>query len=424
MPSAGWSRCSRGAGRARFPATSAPATAPTAHWDVKGGVAGSAGPVTSRCRRRRKQSNGLQHDRESGQLPLQPRPRRLQQPERVGERRRHARPGTGIERRSTSGAASTTSSTAARISTTARSRSPRRGRWRAATGSRRSGCRGSRRREGIDDSQTQTAYGNFPFKTTQRQYTWQNEFALPIGALTAGYERREERVATDAGFATTSRNTDSVFGIYQLRVDAQAVQANLRYDESSQYGGETTGAIAYGYRSEPCLRASPPATAPASRRRRSTISTTRASPIRIWCRRPRATSKAASTGAARWPARASTRALIGYRNKFSELIVFQCDIDFNCAPHNVDRATLEGVTLGVDLRTDDGATVAASLDVQSPAERPHRQAAAAARAAARRADRRVSAGPGAARPRARRVVAALRRSGEPREDGRLRASSI
>src|SRR5207249_3680642 len=105
--------------------------------------------------------------------------------------------------------------------------------------------------EGIDDSQTQTGFGSFPFKTTQRQYTWQNELALPLGALTAGYERREERLATNVDFATTSRNTDSVFGIYQLRVDAQALQANLRHDQSSQYGGETTGAIAYSYRPVP-----------------------------------------------------------------------------------------------------------------------------------------------------------------------------
>ena len=108
--------------------------------------------------------------------------------------------------------------------------------------------------QGIDDSQTQTGFGNSPFKTTQRQYTWQNEFALPVGALTAGYERREERVDTDAAFATTSRDTDSLFGIYQLRVDAHALQANLRHDESSQYGGKTTGAIAYSYRLAPAWR--------------------------------------------------------------------------------------------------------------------------------------------------------------------------
>jgi vitamin B12 transporter len=57
---------------------------------------------------------------------------------------------------------------------------------------------------------------------------------------------------------------------------------------------------------------------------------------------------------------------IAYRNRVSQLIIFQCDADFNCAPHNVNRATLKGVTLGLDARADNGATVAASLDIQSP----------------------------------------------------------
>jgi vitamin B12 transporter len=35
-------------------------------------------------------------------------------------------------------------------------------------------------------------------------------------------------------------------------------------------------------------------------------------------------------------------------------------------PQNVDRAALDGVTLGAEVRTSDGATIAASLDVQSP----------------------------------------------------------
>lgn len=48
-----------------------------------------------------------------------------------------------------------------------------------------------------------------------------------------------------------------------------------------------------------------------------------------------------------------------------QLIVFQCDADFNCAPFNVDRATLEGVTLGVDLGWRD-TRIKASVDLQNP----------------------------------------------------------
>ena len=52
----------------------------------------------------------------------------------------------------------------------------------------------------------------------------------------------------------TARNTNSVFGIYQLSYGAGSLQANLRRDDSSQYGGKTTGAVAIGYQFAPSFR--------------------------------------------------------------------------------------------------------------------------------------------------------------------------
>ena len=218
---------------------------------------------------------------------------------------------------------------------------------------------------GIDDSQTQTAYGNSPFKTTQRQYAWQNEITLPAGMLTAGVERREEQVATDAGFATTERNTNSLFGIYQLRVEEHALQANLRRDDSTQYGGKTTGAFTYGYRFAPSLRVTAGyATGFKAPSFNDLYYPGFANPDLV----PE-TSKNLEAGVY-WNgdvagASLEARAIV-YRNRVSQLIVFQCDANFSCAPHNVDRATLEGVTLGLEARNDGGATIAASLDLQSP----------------------------------------------------------
>ena len=108
--------------------------------------------------------------------------------------------------------------------------------------------------EGSDDSVSQTSFGNSPFKTTQRQYFWQNDLTLPLGALALILERREEHLSTDADFAVTQRNTNSATGVYQLRYDAFALQANLRRDDSSQYGGKTTGGIALGYKLSPAWR--------------------------------------------------------------------------------------------------------------------------------------------------------------------------
>ena len=218
---------------------------------------------------------------------------------------------------------------------------------------------------GIDDSKTESAFDDFPFKTTQRQYVWQNEFTLPLGALTAGFERREEHLATTAGFAVTDRDTNSLFGIYQLRIDGHALQGNLRRDDSNQYGDKTTGSIAYGYRFTPAWRVT------------AGYSTGFKAPSFNDLYYPGfsnpdlvpETSKNLE-GGVYWNGNVGAATLelraIGYRNRVSQLIIFQCDIDFNCAPHNVNRATLEGVTLGLEARADNGATLSASLDIQSP----------------------------------------------------------
>ena len=220
--------------------------------------------------------------------------------------------------------------------------------------------------EGLDDSQTDTADGSFPFKTKQRQYTWQNDFTLPFGTLIAGYERREESLATAPGFATSSRNTDSLFGIYQLRSNAHALQANLRRDDSSQYGGKTTGAVAYGYRFSSALRIT------------AAYSTGFKAPSFNDLYYPGfsnpdlepETSKNLEAGVY-WNGSIAGAAIelrvIAYRNRVADLIVVQCDASFNCAPpFNVDRATLEGVTLGFEARGEHGTTLTASLDLQSP----------------------------------------------------------
>jgi vitamin B12 transporter len=220
--------------------------------------------------------------------------------------------------------------------------------------------------QGSDDSVSETSFGNSRFKTTQRQYFWQNDFTLPLGALGVILERREENLATDADFATTRRDTNSVTGVYQLRYDALAMQANLRRDDSNQYGGKTTGGLALGYRLSPAWRVT------------AGFNTGFKAPsfndlyypgFSNFALVPETSKNVeaglywnATEGDARWEVRA-----IGYHNQVDELIVFECDADFNCAPQNVERATLEGVTLGLDFRWRD-TRVTASLDLQNPTD--------------------------------------------------------
>ena len=76
-----------------------------------------------------------------------------------------------------------------------------------------------------DDSNSQTGFGRSRFRTRQRLYSWQNELRPGYGALTIIAERREERIDSDAGFAVTSRNTNALTGIYQLRDGPHLAQA-------------------------------------------------------------------------------------------------------------------------------------------------------------------------------------------------------
>ncbi len=98
----------------------------------------------------------------------------------------------------------------------------------------------------VDDS---VLDGNFPgtFKTTQNQYSWQNELATPVGKWLLGAERREETVASDTLYAHNKRTTDSVFaGVTETLGDTR-FSGNIRRDQEQQYGSNTTGGASYGY---------------------------------------------------------------------------------------------------------------------------------------------------------------------------------
>jgi vitamin B12 transporter len=220
--------------------------------------------------------------------------------------------------------------------------------------------------DGSDRSVSKTAFGEFPFDTHQRQFAWQNDIDLGRSALTVALERREERVGSDAGFPVTARDTNAVTAIYRLDAGANALQANVRHDDSNQFGGKTTGALAWGYRITPAWRLSASAgTAfkvptfndlyfPGFANPNLRPETSRNLEAGIhWT---------AHAGALSWQAHA-----VAFRNRVDDLIVFECDANFVCAPGNVADATLKGMSLYGDVEWRD--TVAhASLDLQSPTD--------------------------------------------------------
>jgi vitamin B12 transporter len=220
--------------------------------------------------------------------------------------------------------------------------------------------------DGGDRSVSKSAFGEFPFETRQRQYAWQNDVALPAGALTLALERREERVETDAGFAIRARDTNAVTGVYRIRANEHALQINVRHDDSSQFGGRTTGALAWGYGFLHGWRV--------------TASTGTAFKVPTFNDlyfpgfsngdlKPE-TSRNVEAGLHAVQSRADAQwqgSAVAYRSRVRDLIVFQCDASFACAPNNVADATLAGVTLAGSLRWG-GTSLQASFDLQSPTD--------------------------------------------------------
>jgi len=213
-----------------------------------------------------------------------------------------------------------------------------------------------------DDSNSVTGFGPSRFLTRQRLYSWQNELMPGYGRLTVLAERREERIDSDTAFDVTSRNTNSVVGIYQLREGPQFAQASLRRDDSSQFGARTTGTIAYGYAFAAGLRAT------------ASFGTAFKAPTFNdlyfpGSSKPDLRPETARNAelALRYSGDALSAGLVAYRNRVRDLIVFECDANFNCAPQNVANATLEGVTAEFGGHVGE-ISAKGSLDLQKPTD--------------------------------------------------------
>ena len=110
--------------------------------------------------------------------------------------------------------------------------------------------------QGTDDSKNLTDGSQSSlFRTDQTQYSWQNDIKTGIGSFLLGLERLDQSVSGTGNYSVESRSIDSVLAGWSGDYLAHRLQANIRYDDNSQFGGKTTGALAYGYRFTPNWRA-------------------------------------------------------------------------------------------------------------------------------------------------------------------------
>ena len=82
------------------------------------------------------------------------------------------------------------------------------------------------------------------FKTERDQATWQNALALaPDQQLVLAYEHLRERASGDVFASAPKRHNNAFVAGYSGRFGAIGVQADVRRDDNSAYGGNTTGRV-------------------------------------------------------------------------------------------------------------------------------------------------------------------------------------
>ncbi len=90
-------------------------------------------------------------------------------------------------------------------------------------------------------------------ETTLRDFLFQNEWRSGGHLLTAGLERRGDHMVNSP--INQGRHQNAVALGYGYTGGAHTVQVNLRRDDDSEFGGQNTGGVSYGYAFAPGWRA-------------------------------------------------------------------------------------------------------------------------------------------------------------------------
>lgn len=197
-------------------------------------------------------------------------------------------------------------------------------------------------------------------ETTVRSYLLHNEWRRGPHQWTVALERREDHLTNRP--IDRSRSQDALALGYGLHSGPHTLQLQWRHDADSEFGGQNTGSVAYGYRITPQWRA----TAAVGTAFRAPTLYQRFSEYGIASLRPEQ-ARNLELGL-RYAQGDSTFSVTAYRNRVTDLISFAgagpCASSFGCYA-NTARAQYEGVTLAGSHRIG-AVRVHGSLDWQNP----------------------------------------------------------
>ena len=212
-----------------------------------------------------------------------------------------------------------------------------------------------------DEQRNYTSFGKTRFGSEKHTYTWQNNLKLSeTQSLSLILERLEERATGTTTYDIDTRQTNSVGGVYRLDLGRHHLQLNARNDNNSQYGNETTGGAAYGFDLTSQLRAGVAANTGFKTPTLQDLYYPGYSNPDLKPERSRNVE-----ASLRYTGETTRLGVVAYRNKVKNLI--QNTGNFFPLPvlDNVDRATLQGITLTGEQ--DFGTTtLRASADFQRP----------------------------------------------------------
>ncbi|MFY3385563.1 TonB-dependent receptor domain-containing protein [Paracidovorax sp. MALMAid1276] len=196
--------------------------------------------------------------------------------------------------------------------------------------------------------------------TQLRGYLFQNEWRQGPHLVTAALERREDRLQNAP--IDRKRSQDALALGYGYTAGAHSVQAHLRHDSDSEFGGKGTGSVAYGYRFAPQWRV----TASAGTAFRAPTLYHRFSEYGVGSLNPES-SRNVELGL-RWAEGSSSFSVTAYRNRVQDLITFgrpgPCASTFGCYM-NTARAEYKGVTLAASHKLG-SVQLRGSIDLQDP----------------------------------------------------------
>lgn len=218
--------------------------------------------------------------------------------------------------------------------------------------------------------QTRSTYETKPSfyrtETTLNDYTLLHEQKVGGNVFTGTLERREDKLfnpATAFGAAFGGKRHQDAIGLgWRSDFGDHGLQAHVRRDDDSEFGGKSTGSLAWGWKFLPDWRV----TAAAATSFRAPTLYQRFSEYGVASLVPES-GRNVELGL-RWAVAGSEASLTAWRNKVTNLIAFgspgACVSTFGCY-ENVGRAQLEGVTLAGRTALG-GVVLRGSLDWHDP----------------------------------------------------------